>query len=149
MSGNDALPAGPSEGGNGPSRGIPLPPSRETTGDEDPAMTYDEQFIREAENDPYTAAIARMYADAWADGYEAARREVEALASDERGVISPESPLFPACAALRSESGSELRTRAFRFLADRKNVAERQFVTALAALGRKFPDVMRGPHDGS
>lgn len=93
-----------------------------------------DEFARIYQRDPYTAMIARMYADAWALGYEAARRDVVGVTSDETDRVVPGNPLAPACDVLYSSDGSQLRNRALAELFERQQAAEIQFVLALASL---------------
>lgn len=96
----------------------------------------DEDFVRLYQTDPYVALVARMRAEAWALGYEAARRDAEAVIDDGTGVIRPDNPHFAVVAALRWNEGSRLVRRAMRELADARNRSEQAFVLALAGLGK-------------
>lgn len=91
-----------------------------------------EDFIRDVKTDPYTAIVQRMYADAWAMGYEAARRDAE------RALQRPVDEL-------RAESYSDLRNRAMREMFDKQQEAEAKMIVALAALGRDNPGLLKGP----
>lgn len=104
-------------------------------------MTEDE-FIRDVKTDPLTAMVQRMYADAWAMGYEAARKDVMDLAKDDRGMVERDHTLAPAVDRLYAEDGSDLRNRAMRELFDRKQKAEAEMIVAIAALGRQHPDLL-------
>src|SRR5947208_2426960 len=89
-------------------------------------MTRDD-FIRDVKTDPFTALVQRMYADAWAMGYEAARRDVER--NGQSGDV------------LRAEGYSDLRNRAMREMFDKAQKAEAEMIVALAALGRDNPSL--------
>lgn len=104
-------------------------------------MTEDE-FIRDVKTDPYTAMIQRIHADAWAMGYEAARKDVIDLAKDDRGLVERDHALAPAVDRLYVEDGSDLRNRAMRELFDRKQKAEAEMMVAIAALGRDNPSLL-------
>lgn len=108
-------------------------------------MTDDARdFIRQFNYDAYLALIVKMRAEAWADGYDAARRDVTRL--DDRGVFQPDHPLYPAVAKLDEESGPNLRNRAYRELLDAQAPAEREAVVAMAMLGQALPNSVLERH---
>lgn len=100
-----------------------------------------EDFRHEYQTDPWTAAVTNLCLDAWAMGYEEARREVEREASDERGFINRESPLADMCVRMREQSYSDLRERAAKHFLASSREAEQKAICAMAALGRMVPDV--------
>lgn len=83
------------------------------------AGPVDRAWIEEIRRDPYTAALTRMWADAWAEGYQAGHGE-----GMRHATINAPPP-----------SRSELVGKAYRVLADSCQRAEREAVLTLAALG--------------
>jgi hypothetical protein len=98
-----------------------------------------DDFKREYQTDPYTAAITNMMLDAWAMGYEAARREVERESSDDRGVIDRDSPFVALCLRMREQSYGDLRVRAAKEMLSAQREASRRAITAMAKLARMVP----------
>lgn len=95
-------------------------------------MSDRQDFITAFHTDAYAAMLTRTWADAWALGYEAAKRDAIQVA-DGRGYVQESHPLYPVLRKLDEDGFSKLRRRAEDELLERecKSVAS---VAALASL---------------
>jgi hypothetical protein len=82
-----------------------------------------EQFIRQAYTDPYMHLVSKMFADAWADGYEAALRDIqrrvqiEAVTCEIDDIRAERSPADLRSRAIEQLMASEVDARAVMALA--------------------------------
>jgi len=94
-------------------------------------------FLHRFQTDAYLAMVAKMRAQAWAEGYDQCRRDVWAHAE---GAVRPGHPLYDITAYIDRNSYSGLVNQAHREMLYKAHEAERKAMIALADLGR-FTDL--------